>query len=161
MTEETNPFIEKHGRLIVKVGIGVVLFVIAFFAFAPENRTHSVTAAFKRMFNDQAHICLEGYKKEFLDPDSARLALITDNDGYDDPTRPVFRIHVSATTRGGGRTTEEFWCRTDAAKPGQLAAAQQSVELMRRVRGETKRLNDEIEQYRQRNREYLRSRGLE
>lgn len=49
------------------------LMVIAFFMFAPEDRTNAVKEAWRRTQKDKAQACLDDLRKTLKDPDSARI----------------------------------------------------------------------------------------
>jgi|GEM_PF-3373596 len=49
------------------------LMVIAFFMFAPEDRTNAAKEAWRRIQKDKAQACLDDLRKTLKDPDSARI----------------------------------------------------------------------------------------
>lgn len=79
------------GKSVVVFLVGVALLALAFPMFAPEPRVNDVKEAFRRMLDDEGQICLDHFRKTFVDPDSIRLVERKDN-----------WVKIRAASRSGG-----------------------------------------------------------
>lgn len=87
--------------------VSIFFFVVAFFAFAPEDRVYGVKHWYKLKQNDPISHCLEHYKSDFLAPESVRFV---EGSVTKDINDEFFEMRLSGLTRGGGRSHTYVTC---------------------------------------------------
>lgn len=137
--------IKKVLFMILFLVIVVLLFIAAFFAFAPEDRIHSAHHWYKLKKNDPIAHCLEFYKKDFLSPESVRFV---EGSIEEDINDNYFHMRLSGLTQGGGRAHTSVTCvgkfGTQAAyKNKENSLEFRVMENIRVLREDNKRLVEE------------------
>jgi hypothetical protein len=132
---------------ILKIVAASVLFLAAFFSFAPENRVFSVKSAVLSFFGNPVYACLEHHKNDFLAPESVRIA------SHPDKVDSSFGLDLSAITRGGGRSVERVACLKNSKLYG-TQEGDKSMEFQRVInslRKENNRMRQELNEKQLRN----------
>ena len=94
-------------KILIKVFLAVVLFVVAFFSFAPEDRVYSAKLWWGSLTGDPIAKCIRFHQNAFLSPESVRFVDFYPGESVDDYE---FAIKVSARTQGGGRGHQYIDC---------------------------------------------------
>lgn len=126
----------------------VLLFIAAFFAFAPEDRIHSFNHWRKLKANDPVAHCIEFHKKDFLAPESIRFV---EGSIEDDVNDDFFEMRVSGLTRGGGRSQTYVTCIGKYATQKlytyneEFERAKEYNQVIRNLREENARIERDLE----------------
>lgn len=92
-----------------KISITIALCtVVAVALLLPEERSRSIASGFKLLLRDNAELCKEHHKVDFVNPDSVYVVSSTEDVRSESYT--YVRVKVSAATRGGGRNTRDLLC---------------------------------------------------
>lgn len=151
-----------HGNK-AKIIAGLTIFIICFFAFAPEDRVHSIKLIVLSILRDPDSRCTKFHKNDFIDPGSVRS---TGQRGLWAAPGTYF-LGLSARTQGGGRAITEVVCLDDPSlyrSPRGDVLIEDGLQALDRklsVDRETQRIREEIADIRARRAQRNLDRGLD